>query len=54
MGFPYYSHRELLRETKAGRWCSMGIGGFCNSVFGDVKFNLQKNWPAGGPEHDAA
>ena len=37
MGFPYYNHRELLRETKAGRWCSMGMGGFCNSLFGDLK-----------------
>ena len=28
VGFPYYKHRELLRETKAGRWCSTGMGGF--------------------------
>ena len=42
MGFPYYNHRELLREIKAGRRCSMGTGGFCSSLFGDLKFNLQK------------
>ena len=37
VGFPYCNHRELLRETKAGRWCSMGMGGFCSSLFGDLK-----------------
>ena len=34
VGLPYYSHRELLKETKAGRWCNMGMGGFCSSLFG--------------------
>ena len=37
VGFPYYKHRELLRETKASKWYSMGMGGFCSSLFGDLK-----------------
>ena len=37
VGFSYYKHRELLRETKASKWYSMGMGGFCNSLFGDLK-----------------
>ena len=49
VGFPYYSHKELLRETKASKRCKMGIGGFCNSGFGHWKFILQKmsagRWP---------
>ena len=37
VGYPYYSHSELRRETKASKRCTMGMGGFCSSDFDELK-----------------